>query len=439
MTDLLYYARAVHYAASVVVAGIVFFSVFVSGPAFSKSFSDAKVAVGLWRRLSLIAWISLTLCLLSGAAWFILTAASMSGEPLADLYSQGVLWTVLWRTHFGNDWLVRFVIAWVLAGLLPGVLSASRSKSFWLNSAAVTLAAALTGSLAWAGHAIGAEGVEGVVHPAADVLHLIAAAAWVGGLVPLALLLSMTEADPQALTAARTATTRFSTLGIIAVATLLITGLVNGWYLVGSLPALTESEYGRLLLIKLALFLAMVGIAAFNWSWLTPRLVQDADLAAARKARRQLRRNAGIEATLGAVIIGIVAVLGTLPPASHANHESTSGPIPADASFQHIHGVDGMADVLVEPGHVGTANVTIHLWNDDLEPLAARELTLALTAPTPGSKPVTRTAARDNDGVWHVDGVRLPVAGNWTVTVAASLLSTERLELTAPIEIDPQK
>jgi putative copper resistance protein D len=304
---------------------------------------------------------------------------------------------------------------------------------------AAIFAAALVGSLAWAGHAIGGQGIEAVVHPAADVLHLIAAAAWVGALVPLALLLSMTGADAPSLAVARTATTRFSTLGIITVATLLVTGLVNSWYLVGSVSALTESRYGYLLLIKLALFLAMVGIAAFNWSQLTPRLVQDADIAAAQKARRQLRRNAAIEASLGAMIIGIVAVLGTLPPASHAHHESSSGPIPADASFQHIHGVDGMADVLVEPGHVGTANVTIHLWNDDLEPLGARDLTLTLTAPTPGSKPVTRTASQDTDGVWHVDGVRLPVAGNWTVSVAALLTPNTRLELTAPIEIDPQK
>ena len=56
----------------------------------------------------------------------------------------------------------------------------------------MVLAAALVGTLAFAGHAIGGEGIEGIVHPAADVLHLVAAAAWVGALVPLALLLAMT-------------------------------------------------------------------------------------------------------------------------------------------------------------------------------------------------------------------------------------------------------
>jgi hypothetical protein len=230
---------------------------------------------------------------------------------------------------------------------------------------------------------------------------------------------------------------RFSTLGIASVGTLLLTGMVNTWYLVGSVSALTESNYGRLLLIKVALFLTMVGIAAFNWSQLTRRLVRNADAGAARKARHALCRNAAIEVSFGAVIIGIVAVLGTLPPASHAHHQAPGGAILADASFQHIHGEDGMADVLIEPGHVGTVSATIHLWNDDLETLAAKNVMLTLTAPAPGGKPMTRAAWRA-DETWRVDGIQLPVPGNWSVTVTATLNSNRQLELTAPIVIDPK-
>ena len=65
---------------------------------------------------------------------------------------------------------------------------------------------------------------------------------------------------------ARAATSRFSLVGMAAVATLLATGIVNSWYLVGNVDALLNTHYGKLLLIKLALFLGMVGIAAFNWS-----------------------------------------------------------------------------------------------------------------------------------------------------------------------------
>lgn len=437
MDDPIVYARAVHFAATIMAAGVVLFVVFIAEPSLRKAPGEMRVA--LRSRLARIAWISLVLCVLSGAAWLVLTASSMSGQPVAAVLSQDVLWTVLSQTDFGNDWLVRFVFACGLAGVFVRFLSPKGARSARLKGAAVVLAAALVGSLAWAGHANGGQGVEGVVHPAADVLHLIAVSAWVGALVPLALLLSLTKEGADALAVARSATLRFSTLGIVGVGTILLTGIVNSWYLVGSIPALTGTEYGHLLLLKLALFAGMAAIATFNWSQLTPRLVQNADTSAAQSARRQLRRNAATEAALGAIIIAIVAVLGTLAPASHANHHAIEGAIPADASFQHIHSEHGMADVMIEPGRVGTASATVHLLNDDLETLPAREVTLTLTAPTPGSKPITRTAFQDSDGEWHVDGIELSQPGNWTVTVDAILTSNRRLELAAPIVIGPSE
>jgi hypothetical protein len=179
----------------------------------------------------------------------------------------------------------------------------------------------------------------------------------------------------------------------------------------------------------------MVVIAAFNWSRLTPALVQTDSIVAAQIARRRLCRNAVIETVAGALIIAVVSVLGTQPPANHGDH-STSGPLPADAAFQHIHSEEGMADVLIEPGRVGTGRVTIRLWNDDLETLPARSLTLTLTAPTAGSKPVTLSAVQQPDAAWIVDGIRLPQAGNWNVEVDAILGTGKRLELDAPIVID---
>jgi putative copper resistance protein D len=437
LPDLLICARAVHFTATITAAGVAFFAVCIAEPAFGKS-SSAALAATLRRRLAWIAWISLSLCVLSGASWFVLTAASMSGQALAQIYANDVLWTVLTQTDFGNDWFARLVLICVLAGAFVPLFSANGSASTWLKAAAVALAAALVGSLAFAGHAIGAEGAEGIIHPTADVLHLVAAAAWVGSLAPLALLLAATDGNAATRAVAQTATLRFSALGIVSVATLLLSGIVNTWYLAGSIDALTETDYGHLLLIKIALFFAMVGVAAVNRLRLTPRLVVDTDTAVAHKARRALCRNAMIEAALGATVIAIVAVLGTLPPASHAGHHAAEGPIPPDAAFQHIHGENGMADVTIEPGHVGTANASIHLLNDDLDTLFARELTLTLTAPAPGSKSVTRAAVVDADGTWHIEGIALTTAGNWTVAVDALLPSNKHLKLAAPIEIDPK-
>jgi putative copper resistance protein D len=92
-----------------------------------------------------------------------------------------------------------------------------------------------------------------------DCLHLVTAGAWVGGLLPLALFLAAASRhdDPNALPLAAKVTGRFSTVGIVLVATILTTGIVNTWHLVGSVEGLIVTAYGRLLITKIALFLSM--------------------------------------------------------------------------------------------------------------------------------------------------------------------------------------
>jgi putative copper resistance protein D len=327
------------------------------------------------------------------------------------------------------------VLACALAAVFVSLLSAEAGKPLWLRGAALALAAGFVGSLAWAGHAIGGEGVEGVLHPAADVLHLIAAALWLGMLLPLALLLGLGTDDAAALAVMRAATLRFSTLGLLSVGTLLATGIVNTWYLAGSIAALLGTDYGRLVLLKIALFLLMAAVAAANRLRLTPKLIGNESPAAVATARRRLHRNATIEAALGAGVIAVAAALGVLPPASHSHHTSELA-IPVEASFQHIHTGQGMADIVIEPGHVGTAAATIHLSNDDGETLPAREVTLRLTAPSPGSKPTAYVAQRDDDDNWQIDAVVLTEPGDWAVEVDALLRSGQRLSLAAGIVIE---
>jgi putative copper resistance protein D len=437
LTDPLLYARAIHFAATMLVAGVVLFTVFVAAPAW-RGAGNSAVAIKVRARLAVMAWIGLALAAIAGVAWLVLTAAGMSGLPAAQVFDDGVLWTVLSQTTFGRDWLVRFVLACALAATLPALLSPRNHKTPWLETAAAVLAAAFAGALAWSGHAAGGLGSEAVVHPAADVLHLIAAAAWVGALLPLIVFFAAAGTDDASLAMARTATTRFSILGIVSVGTLLVTGIVNTYYLAGSVPALLHTDYGRLLLIKIALFLAMLAIAAVNRFRLTPRLLQQASIAASRDALRRLRRNAAIEVLAGAIIIAIVAALGTMPPAIHAAHQHpTYEAVPADAAFVHIHLVEGMADVTIRPGRTGRARATIRLWNEDFVQLDARQVSLTLTAPAASSQPTPRLARQNRDGAWQVDDIELSQPGNWTVTVSVVLDQTKRLTLTAPIVIEP--
>src|SRR5262249_56246288 len=114
------------------------------------------------------------------------------------------------------------------------------------------------------GHAAATAGWLGTFHRAADGLHLIAASAWLGGLLPLALLLAAARREEISVALARDATLRFSTLGLISVGALIATGIVNGWILAGSVPALIGTDYGRLLLPKVPLFLALAAVAPLN-------------------------------------------------------------------------------------------------------------------------------------------------------------------------------
>ncbi len=319
MNDAMIIVRAVHFAAVIAVTGVAFFLAFIAdpAPAFGPAGNNASLRAMLRLRLAAIAWIGLALAVASGAAWLVVTAAEMSGRPLADVFPQGILWIVLLHTGFGRDWLARAALAGLLAAAFVPLMSPSRGKSTSIKGAAAVSAAGFAGSLAWAGHAVGATGIQGIVHPAADVLHLIAAAAWVGALVPFALLLAAAECDTALLAIARSATARFSTLGIASVATLLVTGSVNTYYLAGSVAALTETDYGRLLLAKVALFFVMVATAAVNRLRLRPQLAADATGSIKHAALRELRRNTMIEVVIGMAIIAIVVMLGITPPGLH--------------------------------------------------------------------------------------------------------------------------
>ena len=96
---------------------------------------------------------------------------------------------------------------------------------------------------------------------------------------------------------------------MISVGALLLSGFINTWYLVGSVPALVGTDYGQLLLFKLTLFVLMVSLAAFNRLRLTPRLHRHDP-----EARLILRRNAILEVFAGLGVVVVVAALGASVP-----------------------------------------------------------------------------------------------------------------------------
>lgn len=318
METLLIAARIIQFAAAISLTGIFAFECLVAVPAFRKAGADYAEGAGLRRRFRLLAWTSLALLLVSGAGWLLSVAASMSGEPLGGVLSQGILWVVLRQTQFGEDWLLRLVVAVLLGALLVGLPKAPRWAASATGWAALVLAAVLLTSLAWAGHGAATPGEAGELHLAGDILHLLAAGGWLGTLPPFALLLgeARRRGDAPWVAVGRAAARRYSGLAIASVTALLAGGIVNTLSLAGTIPALVGTEYGRLLLGKITLFVVMLLVASVNLLRLTPRLAGAAGAAGSRTAG-QLRRNALIEAALGLGVLGIVGLLGILPPGLH--------------------------------------------------------------------------------------------------------------------------
>jgi len=306
MIDLgLVVARLLHYAAVTTLAGVAFF------PLYAYSYTEPKE---LSRRRQAVLLFSAVGALLSGLIWFVFSVANMSGA-WADVADHEVLWTVLNETTFGGVWMARMLLAVLILAVMAGtpLWMAVRGR----DQVTAFLAAVLLASLAGTGHAQIEEGATNLVHVASDAAHLLGAGAWLGGLVPLGfILLEYSAGEDEPIVDVDRILLRFSSMGYVAVATLVVSGLVNSWFLVGSVTSLLTTLYGQILLGKLALFAAMLALAAANRFWLVPRMIETgADPAEPAVWLRTLRYHVLGEQLLGLMVLLAVSILGTMRPA----------------------------------------------------------------------------------------------------------------------------
>ena len=298
--------RALHIGAAMLLFGELVFALAVAGTPWRRVVEAAPGRGGALdarvRRMS--AW-SLAASVLSGVLWLAIEAADMAGTSLARALDGHAIALVLDETAFGRVWLLRGAALAVVAG---AALPRWRNRRS-VRAIALAASAAYLGSLAFAGHASAAmQGAWRALHLASDAAHALAAGAWLGALPALAFCLR--SAQPNAALAGLTQ--RFSTLGVASVATLTVSGVVNACILVGSFAALFGTDYGRMLVAKLAAFAALVAIAGVNRARLAPRLGGDDAVA-----RRRLQRNVVVEIAGGVLIVGIVGALGAAIPAAH--------------------------------------------------------------------------------------------------------------------------
>lgn len=294
--------RFLQYSGAMVLLGSPLF--FLYGvPAAATSFA--------WPRRLLA--VSATL-VLAGALLGLVGQTGVLAGSLSEGLQPENLAAAITQMSFGASAMVRAAVAACLLLLLALV---TPSRALWTGYAAG--GAIICASFAWMGHAAAMEGPAGLIHLAGDIVHALAAAVWVGALVAFAFLLRPGPGDARNEKALYDSLRRFSGIGSVTVALIVLSGLVNSWFLVGPQMVfdLWTMAYGQVLLLKLLAFGGMLGLAAANRYRLTPALGRALETGASRAAAlAALRRSLIIETLTAFVVLGLVAWLGTLPPAS---------------------------------------------------------------------------------------------------------------------------
>ena len=246
---------------------------------------------------------SLLLAVLFELLWLGGESSVMAGAA-SSAEAAGAVIVVVRATDFGH-----LVIAQILTLLAAFLFSTWHARP----ALATVLAGLAVVFEAW--HLHGAA-MRGGLSPllASELLHLLSAGAWLGGLLPLALFIRSVSPAAGALAARR-----FSALASFVVLVLVITAFWQGRTLVGSLSALVRTAYGWVALVKLALFVILTGFAVRHRFRLTPALGGPGSIA----ARDALARSILWEAGFGIAIVLVAAFISALaPPAEMTMHMS---------------------------------------------------------------------------------------------------------------------
>ncbi|MFF4549551.1 copper resistance CopC/CopD family protein [Streptomyces sp. NPDC001435] len=462
------FGRYVSYAGYIVLVG---------GGAFVLACWQRGSGVRALQRLVVGGWLALT----SATLWLLLLRGSYTTSgKFGDVFDLSLLGQVL-QTKTGAALVSRLLLL-AAAALFIAVLFGTYDKRedeekrdlrFGLAIGGTVVAAGLAASWAMAEHA--STGLQPGIAMPVDVLHLLAVAAWLGGLVALLVALHRAPADTPVEAAA---VHRFSRLAFGSVAALVATGIYQSWRQLGSWSAFTDTRYGQLLLVKIGLVLLLVGIAWISRRWTArlsdtanstftteqaeaelpakehitaPAAAGDSERAAqlsrqraAVDATRQkrlreadpnrfgLRRSVFAEAGVAVVLLAVTTVLTQTEPgrteqeakaatsssSSSSSSSSTSGALTLDMPFD-TGGKDGKGVVRLDldPARVGGNEMHVYVQRPNGRAFDIPEVKVAFTLEAKKIGPLPVTPDHIATGHWAADGVQIPMAGEWKIAV----------------------
>jgi len=342
-----------------------------------------------------------------------------------------------------------------------------RRGRVWCGALGAALALGLAATWAAADHA--AVGLQPALALPVDVVHLLAMGLWLGGLVPLVVVLRPAgSSNTEAPATPERAVYRFSSIATGSVVILIGTGSYQAWRQLGSWAAFGSTDYGRLLLVKLGAFALLLCVAGLSHSWVTQRRRARVGVGAATRSfssgwtsvgwtigvstrgrtmpgqtmpgrtildRRALRRSVLGEAALGALVLGVAAMLVNAEPGRTA---TGSMPRPAHHVISYdSRGPSGRGQLIVDLDPSATGPNTVHITVEDSHgaPHDVPELrtTLTLTARQlgPFAVPLQHTAP----GKYLASGVQLPYSGTWQLRVTVRTSDIDETTVATPIDV----
>ncbi len=356
----------------------------------------------------------------------LLQGASAAGVSLWSSIKSVVVENTL-ESRFGEVWGVR-ALDWIALGALLAAMRKRRRS--WLKAPIALGAAYLALTPALAGHA-SIESPVGVFLPS-DVLHVLAASVWVGGIVCLLVVLPLaTRAleGPERSRLLLATLIRFSPLALGCVLVLALTGVVQAYIDVRSIDALLHTTYGALILLKSALLLLLIGLGWINRNRIIPALRRILDIDGSPGptgivARRTLRS----ELVLMLAVFGVTAALVSYAPPIDA----ASGPFSINTTIG-----PAVLEMTVEPARVGLN--TIHLYLFDAKSggqfTATKELTVTAALPSKGIGPLPLKPNVSGPGHYTLNAAVLSPGGDWTVKLVDRISEFEEFTRTVQVPI----
>lgn len=352
------------------------------------------------------------------------------GLGLADALKPTVFDAVL-DTRFGRVWTARLVLLVLAAGVLWLLARRPVTTRSGLGVLAAVVGTGLLATPGLAGHAGTGSLVPLAV--AADIVHLGAVSVWLGG---LAVLVAVLLRDGDHLGTLGRVVPRFSRVAFAAVVVILATGSLQGWRQVGSLDALTSTTYGRLLLVKMALFAAMVALAAASRSWVrrryrSPQLVMPAGPGAAATqdpaaSLGRLRRSVGAEVAVAVVVLAVTSLLVNAVPAKAA----LAKPYAAELAAKDL-----LIEVTVDPAKAGRLDLHVYTLTPGGIVRDVEEITAKLSLPDKDVGPITAPLRRAGPGHFAAYGFDVPIPGRWRLEVAARLSDVDQVQASTEVPI----